>query len=416
LVPETVGEAARIVISPSGYADDERLQAAFRLLRSEAPVYWVDTPGIQPFWLVSRHADVTAAERRGGPFSAQQRTVLSSKVTEDRLRRIIGKPYVLRGLLQMDDPEHGAYRAATQPWLMPAALRPLIPWLTEWAETMVGRMAGRTEVFDFAAEVSAFTIRGIMRLMGLPEADEALIQQLSRGLVGPEDPVRRLADQPTQALCRAAFGFRDYFEPVAADRQSCPRHDLSSAIANARVDNAGLPDFELYSYYMLIATAGHDTISFSVSGGMQALLANPEQLARLQAEPALLDTAIEEMLRWTTPARHIMRTAREDTELGGQTIRQGEAVALFFGSANRDEAVFEAADTFRIDRRPNPHVAFGAGPHHCIGAHLARMEMRALFRALLPRLQAAELVGQPSRTQSTMVTGIASLPVRFSVR
>jgi cytochrome P450 len=172
----------------------------------------------------------------------------------------------------------------------------------------------------------------------------------------------------------------------------------------------------MFSYYMMIATGGHDTISFCLAGGMQALLEHPDQFARLCAEPALLDTAIEEMLRWTTPGRHIMRTATEDTTLGGQTIRAGEAVAVFLNSANRDETVFSGADTFRIDRRPNPHVAFGFGAHFCLGAHLARIEMRALFRALLPRLQAVESAAPISRTHSTMVTGIASLPVRFSWR
>jgi cytochrome P450 len=165
---------------------------------------------------------------------------------------------------------------------------------------------------------------------------------------------------------------------------------------------------------MLVATAGHDTISFCLTGGMQALLDHPDQFASLRSDPGLLDTAIEEMLRWTSPGRHIMRTATEDTVLGSQPIRAGEAVALFMNSANRDETVFEDADTFRIDRRPNPHIAFGFGRHTCVGAHLARLEMRALFKALLPRLKAAELAAPISRTQSTMVTGIASLPVAFT--
>ena len=408
-------DAARLVISPSGQADDDRLHAALKLLRKHAPVYWVDTPGVRPFWLVSRHADVTAVERRGAPFAAEPRSFLTSEMTEDRLRRILGKPYVLRGLLQMDDPDHGAYRAVTQSWFTPAALAALDPWLTDWASKIVGRIAGRAEPFDFVSEIAVpFSIRGIMHLMGLPEADNDLILKLSRGLVGPEDPQRRLATQPTEALCRAAMGFRDYFDPVATERRGCPRHDLSSTIANARVHDAPMADYELYSYYMMIATGGHDTISFGLAGGMQALLAHPDQFARLRSEPALLDTAIEEMLRWSSPGRHIMRTATEDTTLGGQTIRAGEAVALFLNSANRDETVFDTADEFRIDRRPNPHLAFGFGPHFCLGAHLGRMEMRALFKELLPRLAAAEPGEPESRTHSTIVAGIASLPVKFT--
>ncbi len=406
-------EAARFVISPDGHADDGRLQAAFKLLRAQAPVLWINTPGIRPFWLLSRHADISAVERKGAPFTAAPRTFLSSEMAEDRLRRILGKPYVLRGLLQMDDPDHAAFRAVAQPWFTPAALAALEPWLDTWATHIVDRIAGRTEPFDFTQEIAVpFSIRGIMRLLGLPEADDELILKLSWGLVGPEDPVRRLADQPTEAICRAGMGFRAYFDPVAADRRSCPRHDLSSVIANAEVGGEPFPDYERFSYYTMIATGGHDTIAFCLSGGMHALVENPDQLARLRDDPSLIDTAIEEMLRWTTPGRHIMRTATEDVELGGKTIRTGEAVALFFNSANRDEAVFADADRFRIDRRPNPHLAFGLGQHHCIGAHLARREMRALLKAMLPRLESVELAAPPRRTCSTMVTGIASLPVR----
>jgi cytochrome P450 len=410
-------EAARFVISPDGHADDARLQDAFKLLRTEAPVLWVDTPGMRPFWLLSRHSDISAVERRGAPFTAAPRTFLTSKMTEDRLERMLGKPYVIRGLLQMDEPEHTAYRAVAQPWLTRAALAEMEPWLEDWADQIVSRIAGRSDAFDFTKEIAVpFSIRGIMRLLGLPEADDDQILKLSWGLVGPEDPVRRMADHPATAICRAGLGFQAYFDPVAADRQTCPRHDLSSVIATAKVQGEAMPDYERFSFYTMIATGGHDTIAFALSGGMHALIEHPDQLARLRADPSLIDTAIEEMLRWTTPGRHIVRNATEDVELGGQTIRTGEAVALFFNSANRDEAVFADADQFRIDRRPNPHLAFGLGQHHCIGAHLARLEMRALLKTLLPRLEQVELAAPPRRTCSIMVSGIASLPVRCAWR
>src|SRR5437899_3764285 len=412
-----IHEAARFVISPDGHADDARLQTAFKLLRAEAPVLWVDTPGMRPFWLLSRYSDIAAVERRGAPFTSAPRTFLTSKKTEERLERMLGQPYVIRGLLQMDEPEHAAYRAVAQPSLAPGALAEMEPWLEDWADHIVSRIAGRTDAFDFTRDIAVpFSIRGIMRLLGLPEADDDLILKLSWGLVGPEDPVRRLADHPTIAICRAGLGFQAYFDPVAADRRACPRHDLSSVIATAQVQGEAMPDYERFSYYAMIATGGHDTIAFALSGGMHALVEHPEQLARLRADPSLIDTAIEEMLRWTTPGRHIMRTATEDVELGGQTIRAGEAVALFFNSANRDETVFANADQFRIDRRPNPHLAFGVGRHHCIGAHMARLEMRALLKALLPRLESVELADPPRRTCSIMVSGISSLPVRCAWR
>jgi cytochrome P450 len=410
-------EAARFVISPDGHADDAKLQAAFKLLRADAPVLWVDTPGLRPFWLLSRHADISKVERRVAPFVAAPRTFLTSKMTEERLERMLGQPYVLRGLLQMDQPEHAAYRGVAQPHFTPAALAAMEPWLEGWADQIVSRIAGRSEAFDFTKEIAVpFSIRGITRLLGLPEADDDLILKLSWGLVGPEDPVRRLAEHPTAAICRAGLGFQSYFDPVATDRRTCPRHDLSSVIATAEVQGKPMPDYERFSYYTMIATGGHDTIAFCLSGGIHALVEHPEQLARLRDDPSLIDTAIEEMLRWTTPGRHIVRTATEDVELGGQTIREGEAVALFFNSANRDEAVFADADQFRIDRRPNPHLAFGLGRHHCIGAHMARLEIRALLKALLPRLDQVELAAPPRRTASIMVSGIASLPIRCGWR
>ena len=412
-----IREAARFVISPDGHADDARLQATFKLLRAEAPVHWVDTPGMRPFWLLSRYGDISKVERRGAPFTAVPRTFLTSRKTEERLERMLGQPYVIRGLLQMDDPEHTAYRAVAQPSLAPAALAEMEPWLAEWADQIVSRIAGRTEAFDFTREIAVpFSIRGIMRLLGLPKADDDLILKLSWGLVGPEDPVRRLADHPTTAICRAGLGFQAYFDPVAADRRACPRHDLSSVIANAELQGEAMPDYERFSYYTMLATGGHDTIAFALSGGMHALIEHPEALARLRADPSLIDTAIEEMLRWTTPGRHIVRNATEDVELGGQMIRAGEAVALFFNSANRDETVFADADQFRIDRRPNPHLAFGLGQHHCIGAHLARREMRALLKTLLPRLESVEFAAPPRRTCSTMVSGISSLSIRCAWR
>src|SRR3984957_8325810 len=409
--------AARFVISPDGHADDAGLQAAFKLLRAEAPVLWVDTPGMRPFWLLSRHGDISTVERRGAPFIAAPRTFLTSRRSEERLERMLGQPYVLRGLLQMDDPDHAAYRAVAQPSLTPAALAAIDPWLETWADHIVSRIAGRAEAFDFTKEIAVpFSIRGIMRLLGLPEADDEQILKLSWGLVGPEDPVRRLADDPTIAICRAGLGFQAYFDPVAADRRACPRHDLSSVIATAQVQGESMPDYERFSYYAMIATGGHDTIAFCLSGGLHARIEHPDQLAGRRGDPSLIDTAIEEMLRWTTPGRHIVRTATEDVELGGRTIRAGEAVALFFNSANRDETVFADADQFRIDRRPNPHLAFGLGRHHCVGAHLARREMRALLKPLLPRLKSVELAAPPRRTCSTMVSGISSLPVRCTWR
>lgn len=406
-------EAALFVISPDGHTDDAALQAAFKFLRAEAPVAWVEPPGVRPFWLISRYADVMAVERRGAPFIAAPRSVLSSEAGEASMRQISGKPDVLRSLFQMDDPEHRVYRDIALPWFTPGGLAGLESWATNCAHEAVARIVGRSEVFDFMAEVAVpFPLRVMMHILGLPEADDPYILRLARGLTGAEDPDRALADRPAESIRLAGVGMRDYFDQVTADRRACPRDDLSSAIANARIHGTPIPNYERLSYFMQLAIAGQENTAYCISGGMHALLTHPAQLGKLQSDPALIDTAIEEMLRWTSPGRHLMRTATADTEIGGQPVRAGEAVALFFNSANRDEMVFDAADTFQIDRRPNPHLAFGLGHHFCLGVHLARLELRTLFQALLPRLAAAELAAPPRRARSAVISGIGFLPLR----
>ena len=211
----------------------------------------------------------------------------------------------------------------------------------------------------------------------------------------------------------ALLGCRDYFDALAADRRACPRADLASTIANAMVHGAPMPQFERVSYFVLVAIAGYDTTAFALSGGLHALIAHPDEIARLQREPSLLDDAIEEILRWTSPSRHFVRTATEDTVIGGQTIRAGKSVAIFFPSANRDEVVFNEPDAFRIDRAPNPHLTFGWGAHHCLGHALARLELRALLGELLGRLKSIEIAGTTRRAQSVFLTGFTSLPVHI---
>jgi cytochrome P450 len=406
-------EAARCIISPDGHADDPRLQDAFRLLRERAPVYWVECPGVRPFWAITRHADLMAIERRGAPFIAAPRSILSSELGEACMRQLSGRPHILRGLIQMDDPDHSAYRALAMPFLTRPRLTELETWIADQARRTVARIAGREDVFDFVSEIAApFPLRVIMHILGLPECDDALILNLARGLSGAEDPDRRMAELPGESIRLAGLGFREYFNTITADRQARPTGDLCSAIANATIHDKPMPDYERLSFYMQMCSAGQENTAFAMSGGVQALAANPAQFAQLQADPALIDTAVEEIFRWTSPGRHLMRTATVDVEIGGQRIRQGESVALFFSSANRDETVFAGASEFRVDRHPNPHVAFGLGQHYCIGAHLARMELRALLRELLPLLASVELAGQPKRTSSAIVTGISSLPLR----
>jgi cytochrome P450 len=411
---QAVHQAALLLVSPEAYRDDQRVDAAAKLLRRHAPVYWVEESDVRPFWAVTRYADVLSVERRPHLFSAARRTLLTGAAAEAALCQRAGKPQIIRGLIQMDRPDHSAYRALAQPSFSQKGLARFEHWLAELAARVVDVIADGGGVCDFAEDVAAPFARSIMtQLLGVPEADGPLLQKLARGVVAPNDPLRCGAELPTETIHSAMLGFRDYFMALVADRRARPRDDLATVLATATLCDATLPFYELISYYVLVTTAGFDSTEYLLTGGLFALIEAPDQFARLRREPHLLESAIEEMLRWTSPARSILRTAREDTEIGGVAIAAGEAMALFFHSANRDQAVFADADSFRIDRTPNPHLAFGHGPHHCLGHDLVAMEMRALFRELLRRCSSVALTAPPRRTCSTTITGISSLPLRF---
>ena len=214
----------------------------------------------------------------------------------------------------------------------------------------------------------------------------------------------------------ALFDMFNYFNEITAARRAQPTEDLASAIANARIDGEPLSDIDTVSYYLIVATAGHDTTSATISGGLQALIENQHQLRRLQQNPELMPLAVEEMIRWVTPVKEFMRTATADTEVRGVPIAAGESVYLSYVSANRDEDVFDDPFAFDVGRDPNKHLAFGHGVHFCVGSALARMEISSFFSALLPRLEAIELAGEPQLVSTTFVGGLKHLPIRYRLR
>jgi cytochrome P450 len=206
-----------------------------------------------------------------------------------------------------------------------------------------------------------------------------------------------------------------YFGAITEDRKKNPRDDLSTIIANGQIDGQPLDPMQQLSYYVIVATAGHDTTSSTVAGGLRQLIQNPEQMARLKGDLSLLPNAVEEMVRWVTPVKHFMRTAMEDYKLRGKQIKAGDGLCLFYWSGNRDEEVFDKPFEFRVDRQVQKQVAFGHGAHLCLGMHLARMEMRILFAELLPRLQQIELTGEPRNTRANFVSGLKTLPIRYKM-
>ena len=285
----------------------------------------------------------------------------------------------------------------------------------ELAKRYVDRMVTIGTVCDFVQEVAVnFPLFVIMSLLGVPEADFPRMLQYTQELFGNDDSEygQGASKEDQLAVLLDMFG---YFNAITASRRERPTEDLASAIANAHIDGEPLSDVDTVSYYVIIATAGHDTTSATISGGLQALIDNQDQLRRLRDNPALMPLAVEEMIRWVTPVKEFMRTATADTTVRGVPIAAGESVLLSYPSGNRDEDVFTDPFRFDVGRDPNKHVAFGHGVHFCLGAALARMEVNSLFSELIPRLKSVELNGEPEYTATIFVGGLKHLPIRYEL-
>jgi cytochrome P450 len=261
-----------------------------------------------------------------------------------------------------------------------------------------------------------YPLQVILAILGLPESDYPRMLTLTQELFGAADPeLARGERQTLEDLVAVINDFFVYFTNLTEDRRAHPTDDLASLIANATIDGDPLGPMETISYYVIIATAGHDTTASAMAGGLLALMQHPEQLARLQADPSLIPTAVDEIIRWVTPVKHFMRNVVEPYEMRGHRFEPGDTVLLSYPSANRDEEVFD--DPFRFDagRTPNKHLAFGFGVHYCLGAMLARMEIRAMLAELLPRLRSIELDGDPKLMQTLFVGGVKRMPIRYEL-
>jgi cytochrome P450 len=317
----------------------------------------------------------------------------------------------------MDDPHHRKVRAIGADWFRPKAMRDLKVRVDELAKRYVDRMRDIGPECDFVTEIAVhFPLYVIMSLLGLPEDDYERMHMLTQEMFGGDDDEYKREGGSLEDQLQVLLDFFAYFSRLTASRRENPTGDLASAIANGRIDGEPLTDVDTVSYYVIVASAGHDTTKDAISGGLLALIENPDQLERLREDPSLMGTAVEEMIRWTTPVKEFMRTAAADTEVRGVPIAAGESVYLAYVSGNRDEEVFEEPFRFDVSRDPNKHVAFGYGVHFCLGAALARMEMNSLFSELIPRLDSIELAGTPELSATTFVGGLKHLPIRYSLR
>ncbi len=405
------------VITARHYGEHGYPHQAWTRLRRESPVHRFQPEGYKPFWAITRHADVFRISKQPERFKSAGRFILFPQPPPGVPDLAEDPP--LRMLVNMDPPEHRDYRKLVSGWFTPRAVKRLQQRLEEITCEIFDEIAARggSVECEFVKEVAARQpLRMITEILGIPRDKEDFVLRITTENFGMEDPeFAREGDTREEVLGFLGEAFA-YLNEITEARRREPRKDLSTVLAQATLDGKPVPQFELFSLYYLIMTAGHDTTRNAISGGLLALMEHPEQLEKLRRDPGLAETAADEIVRWTTPVNHFVRTAVENTELRGQKIRAGDSLALFYASANRDEEVFEDPFAFRVDRAPNPHLGFGVGEHVCLGAHLARMDLRVFFRQLAERLESVEPAGPVERLHASFVGGPKRLPVRLRLR
>jgi cholest-4-en-3-one 26-monooxygenase len=379
----------------------------FRRLRREAPVTWHPAGhGTSGFWCVTDYEDCVAVNREWERFSSYRGGALLTDMTDEGLaqQRLM--------MLNMDPPMHTRYRRLVNRGFTPKMVRDLRESTVRYADQILDAVCERGTA-DFVEEISAeLPLLVIAEMLGIPQADRRQVFDWSNRMIGNEDPEYQVSDAEAGDAAMAVYA---YAEQMSSARRLAPTDDLVSVLLEAEVETEKLDQLEIDLFFLLLTVAGNETTRNLMSGAMAAFFDHPEQWQRLRDDRSLMPTAVEEMLRYVTPVMSFRRTAAADTELGGQAIKEGDKVIFWHVSANRDEAVFEAPDAFDVGRDPNPHMAFGGGgPHFCLGANLARMEITVMFDRLLDRLPDIRLDGPVQRLRSNFINGTKHLPVAFT--
>jgi len=383
--------------------------AEWAWLRKHDPVAKIHHPEYDEFWAITKHADIIELSKQPDLFLNGPRLAVFNKNVPPPPEATI------RHLLNMDPPDHGKYRNVASKRFTPRAVQDWAPKVQHITDEVLDDCSQRGSG-DFVQDISArITIAVIAEMLGVPASDRGLLFRWTNEVIAPEDPEFQREGGTETTMEQARTELFLYFDAMSKDRKAHPKDDIVSLVVGGTVDGAALAPVELLSYYLLLVVAGNETTRNAMTGGMLAFLGNPGQWQKLQQDPGLLDLAVEEIVRWTTPVIQFCRTATRDYPLRDKVITKGESACLFYPSANRDEEVFADGDVFRIDRDPNRHIAFGVGEHVCLGAHLARLELRCAFAALRERLRFAELSGPIERARSSFVGGIKRAPMRWEI-
>jgi cytochrome P450 len=396
------------------YGNVELQHKLFARLRREDPIHWTEPVGYRPFWTISKYPDIVEIERQPDLFINAPRTKLLSTEFESKVREAMnGRPMLVRALPQMDNPDHSKYQKLTHGWFQPRQLRNLSDRIEALARESVDRLVAIGGECDFYNDIAIYyPLRVLMTILGLPQEDEPRLLKITQAYFGGGDPDM----QQGSDLIDATLAYVEYFRDVAKEGRQNPKDDVATVIATSQIDGRPIEDFEAYSYYVALASAGHDTTSATIAGGLLALIENREAMERLQREPELISAAAEEMVRWVSPVKHFFRTAAADYEIRGKKIKSGDSLFISYPSGNRDEEAFDRPFEFMPDRSPNRHLGFGFGIHACIGRHLAKAEIVAFFREFLKRVEMIELADRPAWTETSFLGGVKRLPVRYRMR
>jgi cytochrome P450 len=397
------------LVDPQRYAERGYPHEVWTRLRAEAPVAYVEAPGLKPFWAITKHADIVQIAKQPLRFSSAQGITLARA----------GQPPLppQEILVLLDPPKHGPVRRLVSARFTPKAVRDQRDDVDHIVLDVFDRAAPAVDTgeCDFVEQIAApFPLAVIAWILGAPSDDWALLFRLTNEIIGKDDPeYRRDGETPGQTIKRARGELHQYLAGLIDDRRRDPQDDLVSELVQGTVNGEPLTQEQLLAYCELFVEAGNETTRNAISGGILAFCAYPDEWQKLRAQPDLVPDAVEEILRWASPISHFTRVATEDTDLHGSTVHAGDQLALFFASANRDEDVFDDPFAFRVDRRPNPHLAFGFGEHFCVGAHLARVEIDVVLRHLLRRFERFELAGPLERLSSIVNGSIKRLPLRY---
>ncbi len=406
------------LIAPQAYGERGIPHEQWRALRRLDRLHHCAPEGFDAFYPVVRHDQICEVSKQPDRFlnrfgivleSQEQRKIIEADQGVGRMRSIIG----------MDPPEHRDYRKVAAPWFTPRAIESVAPIVEESARSLVDALVERTRggegECEFANEVAAaHPLRVLSTILGVPREKEPQLLRLTNELFASDDPdLQRKGEDRSAAVRALAMEFFQLFNGIIEDRRANPKGDLASLLANAKVDGEPMGMMETLGYYLITFTAGHDTTKNALAGGIHALAQHPAEYEKLKRNPDLVASAVEEIVRWTSPVNYMKRVVAEDLEFRGQKLRKGENLVLFYASANRDETVFEDPYAFRVDRDPNPHLGFGIGEHFCLGTHLARQSQRALLQELIRRVEVLELANDPAQIASSFVVGLKKLPIRY---